>query len=251
MKSAYQLEDSADVNIYEFIFNPPKGEAQGSALLIYFLNILAKKLVAQLARESGVSAKLADAIGILGSTIFAQDDCHIKGHHMGDIVLAKFHRDCPVLFGIYGPEDTDAGKARLGWAKEGQKGQQNWVDFQTHLTNMTGYGVGFAALTLRNYEKSKNQNPLPVYHFWRAVALITNTPDNEITNTHCIVLKAMIENNEERIVQFFGDFGLALMKRALIEFPLRAGQSEKGNVAAKAMLALAEKMEKEKGVYLM
>lgn len=102
---------------------------------------------------------------------------------------------------------------------------------------MTGLGAGFAALAMRNYEKAKLDNPYPNVHYWKALAAIINVPPAEITQTHFVVLKAMIENYETRFLEFYGDAALAVLRVALLEFPSRGQQQ---SVAAKALAGLAD-----------
>ena len=222
---------------------PPTADPKGPALLIYLLNIFAKALVSQFVSEAGVSPKSADPVGTIGSLIFATTEFRWNGISLIDILIAKYHVVCPVLFGIYGDESTNEGKRSLGWIKDNGA----WVTEQRHAERMTGLGAGFAAISLRNYSKSKMQNPYPHHHFWTALARIVNIPPKELTTTHFTVLKAMIENNEFRILDFFGNAGKMALRRALIELPQQSGMN---SVAAKAVAILPEILRKEKKLYL-
>ena len=113
---------------------------------------------------------------------------------------------------------------------------------------MTGLGAGFAAIALRNYDRSKMQNPFPPSQFWRALAAVTNTPPGRVTATHFTVLKAMIENNEGRFLEFFGEPGRAALRRALVEFPVSVGQ--RAGVAGKALMVLADVMRRDRKLFL-
>ena len=112
---------------------------------------------------------------------------------------------------------------------------------------MTGLGSGFAALALRNYDKAKASNPYPIHHFWRSLAFIINTPPAQATQTHFIVLKNLIENNEGRILEFFGDAGVLALRKALVEFPKSVGG---GSVAAKAVAILPDVLRRDRKLYL-
>ena len=151
-----------------------------------------------------------------------------------------------MLFGIYGPENTAQGKQRLGWRRETKQGP--FVSEQRHSERMTGLGAGFAALSLRNYDRSRMQNPYPASNYWRALASIVNTPPAEVTETHFMVLKAMIENSEARIMEFFGEAGKAALRKALIEFPASVGA--RGGVSAKALTVLPDVYRRDKKLFL-
>jgi len=192
--------------------------------------------------EAGVSPKSADPVGTIGSSIFAMDEFRWHGISLIDILIAKFHVVCPVLFGVYGDEFTNEGKRRSGWIQE----DGAWITEQRHAERMTGLGAGFAAISLRNYSKSKMQNPYPPQNFWKALANIANVPPNQLTSTHFTVLKAMIEN-EFRILDFFGNAGKMALRKALIDLPQQSGMT---SVAAKAVAILPGILRNEKKLYL-
>ena len=214
--------------------------------MLYLLNIFAKSLIAQFIGETSVAPMTANALGIIGSSVFAQQEFQWEGRlSFIDFFLAKYHVVCPVLFGRYGPESTPAGKLRLGWRRTPDGA---FIEPQRHAERMTGLGAGFAGMSLRNFNRSKLQAPLPPHHWWRAVADITNVPPGQATSTHLIVLKAMIENCEQRILEFFGDMGKAVLRRTLIQYPNRP--EVKGSVPAKSLALLVDVLEREKRLFL-
>ena len=112
---------------------------------------------------------------------------------------------------------------------------------------MTGLGSGFAALSLRNYEKAKVNNPFPDHHYWRALAAICNTPADELTPTHFVVLKGMIENYEGKFIRFFGGAAVAALRVACVELP---GRARNGGVAAKGVGGLVDVMRRDRKIAL-
>lgn len=248
MRESLQVQ-APKVEVTLFLANPPNplpsSDSNLPSVLLYLLNIFAKAVVAQFIDEAGVSPRTADPIGIIGSHIFSLKDFQWQGISLIDILIAKMHVVCPVLFGIYGDESTIEGKLRLSWGREDKDGP--YISEQRHNERMTGLGAGFASLALRNYEKSKLDNPYPNINYWRSLACITNVPSAEVTTTHCIVLKAMIENYEQRFLEFFGDAGLAALKVSLVEFPKRAARQ---NIAAKALAGLADILRRDKKLKL-
>lgn len=237
-EAAQVLEPKVDVSMF-LASRPQQADTQAPALLLYLLNILAKAVISQFIDEGGVSPKAADPVGIVASHIFAISEFRWNGSSLIDILIAKMHVVCPVIWGIYGDESTKEGKLRLGWWQEDKDSKTpTWVSSQEHNQRMTGLGAGFAALAMRNYEKAKLDNPYPNVHYWQALAAIINVPAAEITQTHFIVLKAMIENYETRFLEFYGDAAIAALRIALLEFPRRGEHQH--SVAAKALAGLAD-----------
>lgn len=219
----------------------PSADTTAPALLVYLLNIFAKAIVAQFIDEAGISPRFADPIGTIASHIFSLADFRWQGVSLIDILIAKMHVVCPILWGIYGDETTPQGKARIGWWREERDGP--WVSEHRHQERMTGLGAGFAAIALRNYEKARNENPYPNIKYWKSLAIMINTPPAQITDTHFVVLKAMIENYESKFLEFFGNAALAALRKALVDFPAHAMPQ---SMAAKALSTLVEVFRKEK-----
>ena len=224
------------INVALFLASPPpqSENAKGPALLLYLLNIFAKAIVAQYINEASVKPIIADNLGTAASRIFSLDSFRWQGHTLIDILVVKMHVVCPVLFGIYGDERTKQGREHLGWWKDESTG--GFIPEQRHFERMTGLGAGFASISLRNFEKAKAINPYPEYHYWKALARITNVPPAQITQTHFVVLKGMIENFESKLIGFYGDMAIAALRHALIELPKRSPQS----VASKALAGLVD-----------
>lgn len=214
-------------------------------LLIYLLNIFAKAIVSQFIDEAGISPRIADPIGTIASHIFSLEDFRWHGISLIDVLIAKMHVVCPILWGIYGDETTPEGKVRIGWGREDKTGP--WVSEQRHKERMIGLGAGFAAIALRNYEKARMDNPYPNTKYWQSLAYLVNTPPAEVTTTHFVVLKAMIENYETKFLEFFGDAALAALRVAVVDFPARAVQQ---GLAARALATLVDVFRREKKLYL-
>ena len=243
-KAATLAEPSVDVTLY--LASPPQqiNDPKGPALLVYLLNIFAKAIVAQFVDEAGVKPQIADPLGTVASHIFAISDLRWKEISLIDILIAKFHVVCPVLFGIYGDEQSIEGKRRLGWSKEDDGGL--FIPQQRHFERMTGLGAGFAGISLKNYEKARAKNPYPDHHYWQALARIANVPSDQITQTHFVVLKGMIEGYEAKFLQFFGDAAMAALRHVLVELPKRSPPS----VASKALAGLLDVLRREKKLML-
>jgi len=213
------------------------------SLFIYLLNIFAKAAISQFINEAGARPETADPVGVVVASTFAEPDFMWCGEPMIDILLAKFRIVCPVLFGYKGSEQTEQGRARLGWWKDSGA----WVSEQMHMDRMTGLGAGFAAVALRSFAKSKKDNPYPPRHYWAAMARIVNTPPAQISNTQCVVLKSMIQNYEHKFIEFYGTAAIAALRLALVEFPARAPNK---SPAINSLEVMAQLLKRDSGLVL-
>ncbi|KAI5297101.1 hypothetical protein KEM55_005138 [Ascosphaera atra] len=228
------------VDVRQFIAFPPpqilnSPNPQVPALFIYLLNMFSKAIIAQLIAEAGIQPKTAEPLGVFAAQIFSVPDFNYQGVPMIDILLAKYHVVCPVLFGFYGPENTADGKDAIGWWRDDRSAGGPFVPVQNHEERMIGLAAGYAALTLRNFSKAKRANPLPNRHFWTAIAYILNTPPAEVQETHLFVLSSLLTNSAARVVGFWGDLGLALLHRAIVDFPASLSKSSPGKSAVEVL----------------
>lgn len=215
-------------------------DCQISAIYIYLLNIFVKSVVKQFVGEAGISPEKADPVGLLVAKIFSHPEFQWPGtdgkQYLTDILLAKFHKSCPLLFGIYGSIKTAAGRQRSGWRDDD--------DVQRYSERMTGLGAGFASITTRDFRRAKVSNPMPVALFWRSLALTVNTPPAQAIDAHFLVLKAMLDPTYvEKLVQFYGRQGIALVRKGAIDFPSQSNTS-----AANALKVLPDIYAKTAGL---
>lgn len=209
------------IDIRPFIAFPPDEIAQTEhkvpAMLIYGLNMLSKALISALIGEASIKSAHAEPIGIVAAQIFSMDSFMFKGLPMSDILLAKYRVVCPALWGSTGDEKTESGRQALGWWRVEAGGP--FVSEQTHMDRMTALGAGFAALTLRNFGKAQRPNPFPNTIFWTSIQKILTIAPADMQETQIALLYAMLRGSSERILVFFGQVGLALLRRAIVELP--------------------------------
>jgi nucleoporin GLE1 len=226
---------------------PVEGAAHNAEQLpsafIYLLNHFAKAIILQFTTEASVDPKAVEPIGIVTAHVFSNPAFHWRGKSMIDILIAKFRISCPVLFGVYGSEDTERGRTLLGWRKE----DGGWVTDRTHSDRMTGLGAGYASISLRDFSKASKKNPYPPSNYWQAVAAIVNTPAGRTTNTHYRVLKALIDGHEARFIQFYGTAAIAALRVAVVDFPQRAPPNSQD---AQAVQVLRHQLQKNSGLVL-
>lgn len=220
-KSTTYIQPSVDIR--DFIATPTQEllnapNFQVSAIFIYLVNVLSKSVINQLISEAGVKPATAERLGVFVASIISTPDLAFHGHSMIDIVLAKYHLICPVLFGFYGREDTEEGKDALGWWREDRRQKGPFVHPSTHEERMIGLASGFAAMSLRNFSKAQRKNPLPNRYFWAAVAYIVEVPPEEVQSTHLYVLASLLRYSATRVVQFWGDFGLQMLRYVTVDW---------------------------------
>lgn len=228
LQNAMNFRDP-QVDVREYLV-PSRGvscsdaEAQISALFIYLVNQLSKIVIRQYVGEAGISPEKAEAVGLLIATIFGQRAFQWMGTtYLIDILLAKYHFRCPVLFGVNKfPKDADS-------------------TLQQHLESITGLGAGYAALTLRDFSKSQGKNPMPVSMLWGTMASIINTPPNQVTDEHFTVLKGLFHPDYVRkFVRFYGDMAIAILRQGITVFT-----ANKSSTAAQALKSLSLVLERD------
>lgn len=215
------------------------------SLFLYLLNQFAKAAINQFVNEAGARPETADPVGICIASTFSDLEFQWRGASLIDILIAKFRVACPVLFGYRGNEKTERGRQSLGWKKE----HGSWVVEQQHMDRMTGLGAGFAAVALRNFSRVKKENPYPPRNYWTAMAKIVNTPGPEISSTQCVVLKSMIQNYEQKFLEFYGTAAIAALRTCLFDFPNRV-PPENRTAATSALGVLAAQLKKDSGLVL-
>lgn len=202
-----------------------------SGAFLYLLNIFAKSIISQFVFETSGGAKAADPIGVVAVSIFANPAFKLNQTiPLIDILLAKYHIVCPLLFCVTKAtsQKTVQGRMRMGWQRDGD----SFIDEQRHLERMAGLATGWAALTLRDFSKSKNNNPLPNFYYWRAIASITNTSAADLGSSHATVIKSLIEGFVPRFIGFYGVPGRAVLRAALVDLPARTRREKQDDRAA-------------------
>lgn len=197
-------------------------------------------MIRQFITESAVDGLTADPLGILTAVIFSKPEYQFHGLPLIDMFWAKYHRCCPPLFGIYGPQATSAGRARLGWMREAGYAATtgHYLREDAFFQRLTGLGAGFSAVALRDFSRAKAANPAPNRLWWEALARILNTPPAHVQPAHFVVLKGMLEHAIPRAIALFGGAGKAVVRQALVVFP----QTKADDPQAKALAAIASVM---------
>jgi nucleoporin GLE1 len=216
-------------------------EAQIPVVFIYLINFFAKISI-KILKESTLQT-MTNLVGISVAFIFGHNNLRWQGESFVDVFLAKYHKVCPVLFGIYGPENTRAGRDRIGWGTEGD----SYIETALHQEEMMGLAMGWSAVTLRDFKTSTSaRNSLPAWHFWASVANIVNVPTKDVQETHLIVLKNMLEHYADKFVKFYGQAAMVALRRAVVTFP----EGVKDSTARSGLVLLREIFVKKFGLRL-
>ncbi|KAG9960722.1 GLE1-domain-containing protein, partial [Aureobasidium melanogenum] len=219
------------INVTPFLANPPDNSERHMPLaLVYLLNLISKLVINQFCSDNIATI---DALAIVLVTVFSKPEyLHNGTTSLIDILLAKYHVVCPVLFGIYGNEKTDEGKQRIGW--------WDYISLEDHKTRMAGLATGYGCLSLRDFSKSKSNNPFPPPNYWRALSYFANTPPAHLQPTHWLVLKGLVDTHIEKFLKFYGQAGLAALRKVLVELPKDAPD----NPAKQSVVVLPEMLRK-------
>ncbi|KIX95445.1 uncharacterized protein Z520_08962 [Fonsecaea multimorphosa CBS 102226] len=241
------------------------------SLALYLLSIFSKAVIGGFVGECAVNPKAAEPIGTLVAQIFSMPELQFPRSvpstadpsqpskptsvSLISILMSKFHATAPILFGISGRESTAAGKHRLGWRldriTDDPDSKKAFVNENKHYDRLTGLGVGYASIALRNFSKAKVSNPWPPVHYWASLAHIANTPPQEVQTSHLVLLKSMLENNAiERFVLFFGAAGIAALRQAAVDFPRTLPKEVQEKPATKTLVLMVEGWKKEKNFSL-
>ena len=105
----------------------PPPPPQFPAILLYQLNILSKAIISQFISEASVAPEAADAAGVLAVSIFAAPDFQWRRSvPLIDVLLAKLHVVCPVLFGIRGGAARPRSRRRRGCRRARGRRRAAW-----------------------------------------------------------------------------------------------------------------------------
>ncbi|KAF1996836.1 hypothetical protein P154DRAFT_304546 [Amniculicola lignicola CBS 123094] len=203
------------IDIRPFIISHPipqladEAEAQFPALLLHGLICLEKQLIKQFVAE--IPNEGEEVIGLLGlaAASILSKDYMWKGIPMFDLVLAKMHKMCPLLFGISRRPDRSVSNEEE-----------------------SAMAAGFASMSLLDWE-----NPvLPIAEYWRTVAFICNTKPDQLTPTHFIVLRGLLRHHASKFVMYYGKYARAVLRRATVELPKHAPAAAKSAASLVSVL---------------
>lgn len=231
----------------------------------YFLAFLAQQIVKIFTSYVHGAPERAEPIGVMLTSLFAQPEIQFtrqgstkaQKQSLFPIVIAKYHRVCPALFGVTSPQSTAAGKRKMGWAllpaEDDSQPKTTFVSDQTHYDRMTGLAIGYSSFALRNFAAVANtlSNPYPPIHFWKSLAQIINLPPDQVQPTHVCVLRYMFGHGGiGRFLLFFGSVGVAVLREAFVEFPNKLPEVIQKDSYVKELQIFAERLGQNEHLHL-
>tara|TARA_R110002003_G_scaffold702_15_gene21219 strand:+ start:7980 stop:9329 length:1350 start_codon:yes stop_codon:yes gene_type:complete len=194
-----------------------EAEAQYPAFLLYLWICFEKFVLKQFEKEAAsTDGRTIQEIGLIAASLLADQRYMWKGIPLTDVVLAKLHRICPILFGIRGTMNTAEGRVRLGWLPI----DKNAPSEEQYGQRMRGLGAGYAALSLRSF--NAKAPAIPMSEYWRAIVSICNTPSEDLWPGHFAILYGLIRDYYKKFLTFYGAQARGVLRRATIDLPARA-----------------------------
>jgi nucleoporin GLE1 len=190
-------------------------EAQYPSIMLYSFICLEKSVIQLFDKEAASSdGRIMQELGAIAASLFVDKEFVWNQIPMIDILLAKLHKACPILFGIRGDMNTPQGRERLGWIPI------SGMDPETISYNqrMQGLANGFAAISLRAVPTPA----IPMSEYWRAVASVCNTPTSNLYNGHFMVVRGLTRDFAKKFIVLYGAQAKAVLQKATITLPARA-----------------------------
>lgn len=138
---------SPSAPLSQYVFTAPSSDVGVQVGYIWIVNELAKMAVGQILSECLSSHELADPVGVVIASIFADPKFAVGGKSLIDIFIARFCKRCPILLGEFGPCLTKGDRVRLGWKVE-EDGEIRESE-SSYTERMQAYTAGFVALAGR------------------------------------------------------------------------------------------------------
>jgi nucleoporin GLE1 len=219
-----------------------EAEAQYPAFLLYLWIQFGKFVVAQWKSEATSDGAILQEVGLLAASLYADKNYMVNGvAPVTDLLLAKLHRKCPMLFGISGNTTSKEGLIRLGLDKYEGGSQEN-----EYAESIMGIGAGYASIHLRQYKSTVPAFDMADY--WRAVVGIINTPSDALYPGHFLVLKGLLHDFVHKFLGYYGAPAKAVVRRAVTTFPARAPLTRYGVRAAAEVVSVLPGTWKKGGV---
>ncbi|KAL1599600.1 hypothetical protein SLS60_007403 [Paraconiothyrium brasiliense] len=213
-------------------------DAQYPQLLLYAWILFEKYLIAQWYNEaSKEDGRIITQLSLIAASLYLDPKYMLRGNvPMTDTLIAKLHRICPMMFGIRG--NTTTNRAGLGLDKI----HPNEADMNRYSQLMTGVGAGYAALTHRKF--AGKPPAIPISEYWRAVAMICNTPAEALYPGHFLCLQGLLRDNARKFLVTYGVAAKAALRRATFDLPNRVPEPRAGGKEEKSGLHAAANLVK-------
>lgn len=193
-----------------------EAEAQYPAFLLYMWIMFEKFLLKQFEKEAAnEDGRIIQELGLIAASLFADQRYMWKGISLIDVLLAKMHHICPILFGVRGNMNNTEGMKRLGWMPIDKQPPTGEI----YMQRIRGLSAGYAAMSLRAF---KTVPALPMSDYWRVVVSVCNTPPNDLYPGHFAILNGLLRDFYKKFMSFYGIQAKAVLRRAIVDVPARA-----------------------------
>ncbi|KAF1364894.1 hypothetical protein EJ07DRAFT_161871 [Lizonia empirigonia] len=193
-----------------------EAEAQYPAFLLYMWIMFEKFLLKQFEKEAAnEDGRIIQEIGLIAASLFADQRYMWKGISLIDVLLAKMHHICPILFGVRGTMNSVEGQKRLGWMPIDKQPPTGEI----YMQRVRGLSAGYAAMSLRAF---KTVPALPMSEYWRIVVLVCNTPPADLYPGHFAILNGLLRDFYKKFLGFYGVQARGVLRRAIVDVPARA-----------------------------
>lgn len=233
------------IDIRPYIVSQPipqlanEADAAYPAFLLYVWICFEKSLLKQFEKEAASEdGRTIQEIGLIAASLLSDPKYMWRGMPLSDIVVAKFHRVCPPLFGVRGTMNTTQGRERLGWRLI----DKNAPTVESYSQRLRGLGAGYAAMSLRSF--NGKAPAIPMSEYWRAIVSICNTPSAELWPGHFALIAGLVRDYYKKFLTYYGVPARGVLRRAVLELPARAPAHCKD--AAGTVSVLAEGWKKER-----
>lgn len=216
-------------------------EAQYPAFLLYMWIMFEKFLLKQFEKEAAnEDGRIIQEIGLIAASLFADQRYMWKGISLIDVLLAKMHHICPILFGVRGTMNSVEGQKRLGWMPIDKQPPTGEI----YMQRVRGLSAGYAAMSLRAF---KTVPALPMSEYWRIVVLVCNTPPADLYPGHFAILNGLLRDFYKKFLGFYGVQARGVLRRAIVDVPARAPPRCKD---AAGIISVFQEQWKKENVFL-
>ncbi|KAH6615259.1 hypothetical protein C7974DRAFT_320194 [Boeremia exigua] len=193
-----------------------EAEAQYPAFLLYMWIMFEKFLLKQFEKEAAnEDGRIIQELGLIAASLFADQKYMWRGITLVDVLLAKMHHICPIMFGVRGNMNTVQGQKRLGWMPIDKQPATGEI----YMQRIRGLSAGFAAMSLRTFKAAP---AIPVSAYWRCIVQVCNTPQQDLYPGHFAILNGLLRDFHKKFLGFYGVHAMAVLRRAVVDVPARA-----------------------------
>lgn len=166
----------------------------------WILNFVAKAIIHQAEIEVAIHGKAALPLGSLAlQLLLVFPELHYY-------LMARFVKKCPLVIGYTCAIDTEEGRKRMGWRKDGEK----WESEERYNERLGGICTLYSVMSRLSIDESFSgysancRHPLPISKSWIMTSRLLNTPLKLVTNVHFAVAGSWWDACASQLLQAYG-----------------------------------------------